>query len=186
MVQGFMRSGGGLRSHNHSSAVYGGTILQPLHYRWPAATELTIAAGQIAATRSHHTIDTQGDAATDDLDFINNLVANQWYLFRPESSNRTVIVKHATGNIWCIGNADYTLDDSWDYMLVFCPGGGVAYAFFPGAGGGGGHVIQEEGAPLAQRAGLNFIGPLVKATDDAVNNRTNVTVIPITDSAFQM
>jgi hypothetical protein len=53
-----------------------------------------------------------------------------------------------------------------------------------GAGGGGGHVIQEEGAPLAQRAGLNFIGPLVEATDDAVNNRTNVTVISVIDRVF--
>ena len=52
------------------------------------------------------------------------------------------------------------------------------------AGSGGGHVIQEEGVPLAQRAGLNFIGPLVKATDDVVNDRTDVTVIPIMDRLF--
>ena len=36
-----------------------------------AATELTIASGAIAITQNNHTVDTQGDAATDDLDTIN-------------------------------------------------------------------------------------------------------------------
>lgn len=46
-----------------------------------------------------------------------------------------------------------------------------------GAGGsGGGHVIQEEGSGLAQRAALNFIGSAVTVTDDNANNRTNVTI----------
>jgi hypothetical protein len=46
----------------------------------------------------------------------------------------------------------------------------------PAAGGSGGHTIQDEGAPLASRAGLNFIGAGVTAADDAANNRTNVTI----------
>lgn len=45
-----------------------------------------------------------------------------------------------------------------------------------GAGGGGGHVIQEEGSPLTQRAKLNFIGDAVEATDDAGNDATKVTI----------
>ena len=45
-----------------------------------------------------------------------------------------------------------------------------------GGGAGGGHVIQDEGADLAQRAGLDFVGEAVTATDDAANDKTIVTV----------
>lgn len=39
-----------------------------------------------------------------------------------------------------------------------------------------GHVIEDEGVPLAQRTGLNFIGDSVVATDDAGGNETDVTI----------
>jgi hypothetical protein len=38
------------------------------------------------------------------------------------------------------------------------------------------NAVQDEGSPLTGRANLNFIGAGVTATDDAANNRTNVTV----------
>lgn len=41
---------------------------------------------------------------------------------------------------------------------------------------GGIGVVQEEGVDLAVRSKLNFIGAAVTATDDAGNDRTNVTV----------
>lgn len=44
------------------------------------------------------------------------------------------------------------------------------------ASGGGGHVIQNEGSALTQRAALNLLGSGVTATDDPANNRTNVTI----------
>ena len=47
--------------------------------------------------------------------------------------------------------------------------GGVAWD----EGGGGGHEIQDEGTPMTQRAGLNFIGFTVE--DDAGNDVTKVT-----------
>ena len=45
-------------------------------------TELTIAAGVITRTRSNHTVDTQGDDATDDLDTINGGVEGDILLLR--------------------------------------------------------------------------------------------------------
>lgn len=39
-----------------------------------------------------------------------------------------------------------------------------------------GHVIQEEGTPLTQRAALNFVGDNVTATDDSGNSATKVTI----------
>lgn len=42
--------------------------------------------------------------------------------------------------------------------------------------GSGGHGIQDEGTPLAQRANLNFVGAGVTVTDDAGNDATIVTI----------
>lgn len=42
--------------------------------------------------------------------------------------------------------------------------------------GGGGHTIKEEGTALPQRAGLNFIGASVTATDNAGTNSTDITI----------
>lgn len=41
---------------------------------------------------------------------------------------------------------------------------------------GGGHIIEEEGTPLTQRANLNFVGASVTVTDDAGNDATIVTI----------
>lgn len=39
-----------------------------------------------------------------------------------------------------------------------------------------GHVIRDEGTPLTQRAGLNFVGAGVSAVDNSGSNRTDVTI----------
>ena len=43
-------------------------------------------------------------------------------------------------------------------------------------GGGGGHVIEDEGTPLPQRTKLNFVGSGVTVTDDSGDNATVVTI----------
>lgn len=50
------------------------------------------------------------------------------------------------------------------------------WAKFSPAGGSSGHIIQEEGTPLAARSKLNFVGSTVTATDDAANDRTLITI----------
>lgn len=65
----------------------------------PTPTELTIASGAITVTQGFHKIDTEADAGTDNLDTINGLVANAWYLFKPEDNARVVKFRHAFGNI---------------------------------------------------------------------------------------
>ena len=39
-----------------------------------------------------------------------------------------------------------------------------------------GHVVQEEGTDLTQRANLNFVGSDVTATDDSSNDATKITI----------
>lgn len=43
-------------------------------------------------------------------------------------------------------------------------------------GGGGGHVIEDEGTPLTQRTKLNFVGAGVTVTDDSGDDATVVTI----------
>lgn len=54
-----------------------------------------------------------------------------------------------------------------------------------GSATGGGHVIQDEGTPLAQRAKLNFVGAGVSVTDDAGNDATKVTISTSAGAGFQ-
>lgn len=41
---------------------------------------------------------------------------------------------------------------------------------------GSGVSVQDEGTPLPVRSAINFTGGVVTASDDAGNNRTNVTI----------
>ena len=95
-------------------------IQQFLGVKFPAATELTIATGAITKTASLHRIDTESNAATDDLDTINGGSNGDVLIIHPDIDSRTIVVKHNTGNIKCVGDADITLDDAHDYcILVF-------------------------------------------------------------------
>lgn len=46
-----------------------------------------------------------------------------------------------------------------------------------------GHVVQDEGSPLTQRAALNFIGSAVTVTDNA-GGSTDVTITQTSALAF--
>lgn len=78
-----------------------------------AATELTIATGAVTITQSHHTIDTEGDASTDDLVTISGGTEGDHLWIRPADGARTVVVKHGSGNIVTRSGADYTLDEEY-------------------------------------------------------------------------
>ena len=85
------------------------------------ATEKTIAAGVITVTSNYHTVDTAGDIASDDLDTITisgDIGEGSILILRPDHTDRTIVVKHNTGNILCNGNADITLDDSHDFAFL--------------------------------------------------------------------
>lgn len=95
------------------------------HLRLAASTELTIASGAVTANANFYRVDTEGDAASDDLDTITvgSEVADGFLLFlRAENAARTVVIKHNTGNILCVGNNDISLDDSHDWVLLIYDG----------------------------------------------------------------
>ncbi|KKL14192.1 hypothetical protein LCGC14_2518240, partial [marine sediment metagenome] len=65
-----------------------------------SGTELTIASGVVTATQGHHSIDTEADAATDDLDTINGLDSNDLLLLFAASGARTIRIRDGVGNIF--------------------------------------------------------------------------------------
>lgn len=88
-----------------------------------ASTELTIATGAVTAVRSHHTVDTEADAASDDLDTISGGVSGDVLVLRAENDARTVVIRNnggGTGNIRTAGARSISLDDANDTaMFVF-------------------------------------------------------------------
>jgi len=84
------------------------------------ATELTIATGVVTATQSYHKIDTEADAATDDLVTISGGAAGQELTIKATDSARTVVAKNGTGNLQL--TADMSLDNANDTLTMIYDG----------------------------------------------------------------
>ena len=80
-------------------------------------TELTISGGAVTAVSSYHSIDTESDAATDDLDTINGGSDGDLLILRAANSARTVVVKDGSF-IQLAGGADCTLDHINDTLTL--------------------------------------------------------------------
>lgn len=77
---------------------------------FPGDGELTISSGVITVTGVYHTVDTESDAASDDLNTINTGVDGQILILRPDNTARTIVIKDGTGNIETNDGDDITLD----------------------------------------------------------------------------
>lgn len=82
----------------------------------PSSGDLTINAGVITATGSAHRVDTQGGAATDDLDTINGGSDGDILILQTVSSARDVTVKDATGNLRLAG--DFVMTNVNDRLML--------------------------------------------------------------------
>lgn len=81
-------------------------------------TELTIASGVITPISSFHSVDTEGDASTDDLDTVTGASQfDAWVLtLKAANSARTVVLKDGTGNLALAG--DCSLDNTEDTITL--------------------------------------------------------------------
>lgn len=101
--------------------LFDGTRLTPPgFYNLGAATELTIVTGAITATQSYHTVDTEADAATDDLDTISGGAEGDVLVVRAIDSARTVSVTEA-GNI-LLTATPFALDNVEDTLTLLNDG----------------------------------------------------------------
>jgi hypothetical protein len=111
-----------------------------------APTELTIASGAVTATQTLHSIDTQGDAASDDLDTISGTVNGEIYLVRPQDAGRTVVIRDTgggTGNIRTPFAQSISLAELTDWAMLVSDGTNLTVIAFrtAAANGGGAGVI---------------------------------------------
>jgi hypothetical protein len=81
---------------------------------------LTIAAGVITAFHEYHAVDTEGAAATDDLDTISGGQPFQRITLTASNDARSVVLKDGTGNLQLAG--DFTLDNSRDSISLIYNG----------------------------------------------------------------
>lgn len=97
-------------------------------------SEKTIATGAITATNPIHTVDTEADASTDDLDTINAQVGTgELLILKPEHTDRTIVVKHATGNIRTADGVDFSMDNT-DKAIALIRKGSTWYELSRGIG----------------------------------------------------
>jgi len=82
------------------------------------AEGLVISGGVISPSSSHCRVDTEGLAATDDIDTITTtgLPEGMILIVRPESGLRDVVVKDDTGNLRLAG--DFTMNGSRDAIVL--------------------------------------------------------------------
>ncbi len=81
-------------------------------------TSVTIATGAVTASGSMIVVDTEGAAASDDLDTINGGATGQILIVQTANTARDVVVKHGTGNIFLSGRADRTLSGTRDKLML--------------------------------------------------------------------
>ena len=126
-------------------------------------TELTISSGVVTVTRGRHSLDTESDASSDDLDTINGGADGLLVILRANNDGRTVVLKNGTGNIECSTSADITLDDDNKLALAQYDTTLTKWLVAPlfGSGGGG---------------GITSLGGLSGATQ-TFGNDTNVTMV---------
>ena len=120
-------------TQNHDAAGYDLSDLGTLNF--DDATTLTIASGVITITQSYHSIDTEGAAASDDLDTINGGTAGDLLYLKAADGTHTVVLKHGTGNIVTPDGNDYSLDDANKAVALLCDSAGTWHLV--GSAGGG-------------------------------------------------
>lgn len=85
-----------------------------------SATALTIATGAVTLINnsSSYVLDTEGAAATDDLDTISGGQDGQIIILNSANASRNVVVKHNTGNIYNPNAFNITLDLTTDLVVL--------------------------------------------------------------------
>lgn len=101
-------------------AVAGDTQVSGGFLNFGSAVTKTIAGGVITATQTRTAVDTEGAAATDDLDTINGGTAGDIIILSAADSTHDVVCKDGTGNLSLEG--DFTLDNGADKLVLMYSG----------------------------------------------------------------
>lgn len=88
------------------------------------ATEVTIATGAVTLTQALHTVDTEGDASSDNLDTITMTEGDIAFL-QAANDARTVVLTHNVGNILTSTGESISLDTVNKVVLVLRLGSSI-------------------------------------------------------------
>lgn len=136
---------------------------------------LTISSGAITVTQNLHRVDTEASAASDDLDTINGNSNGLFLIIRANHTDRTVVVKHNTGNIYCTGGQDITLDTTYEIAWGYYDGtqskwilarGLSGTAVVTGTGSANQVAVFSGAATIGSSAALQFDGSELEIVDD--------------------
>ncbi|MFC3051646.1 hypothetical protein [Kordiimonas pumila] len=115
----------GMGSNASSLRVYGDGTVKTMNdlkvagrINYGSPTELTIVSGAIALTKSFHSVDTEADAASDDVDTISGANEGDSVTLVLENAARPVVIKHDTGNIKLAGGVDFTFGSLYDTITL--------------------------------------------------------------------
>lgn len=84
-----------------------------------ASSELTIATGVITQTQTLHSVDTQSEGPSDDLDTITPDSDLNVLILKQENAARVVTLKHGTGNLLLPDDKDLIMRFNVNYMFIF-------------------------------------------------------------------
>lgn len=90
--------------------------------RIPAASELTISSGVVTVTQTHHKIDTQSDASSDNLDTINGGTEGDIIILESANAGRDITIRHNIGNIRNKNTSNQVMDDYGKAFIYFYDG----------------------------------------------------------------
>lgn len=90
-------------------------------------TELTIASGNITPSRAHHSVDTESDASSDDLDGMTTTSTSDdaIVILRAAHTDRTVVIQHEAGNsgnrkqFHLSNDQDFSLDSTEKFIAFY-------------------------------------------------------------------
>ena len=147
-----------------------------------AFAELTLDTdGIIAVTQMLHTVDTFEGAASDDLVTVNGGATVNLIVLKAEHTDRTIVVKHGTGNIWLQGKADISLDDLEDGIMLVWTGTNWIDIAAGGAGGGAGSdttaihtTVDGEIVAVAEKTAATGADEIIIEDSAAANAKKSV------------
>lgn len=135
----------------------------------PDNGELTIASGVISITGNNHTIDTEGDAASDDLVTINGFVDGAILNIRIEDDARPITLK-TTGNIVTPDGEDYLLSSVNESVALLYDAGLVKWRVLTPAAAQA-IVVQSVNTPFT----VSLTGTTSIPVDDTIPQNTEGT-----------
>jgi len=126
------------------------------------ATTLTISSGAVTVSQSYHYVDTEGGAASDDLDTISGGTAGDILCLRSADSSCTVIIKHGTGNIVTPDGTDYSLDSTDKVVALLFDGTNWHLVGAAGGGTGGASTFLDLTDTPSSYSGYAKFSPVIK------------------------